>query len=59
MGLKTKKSANVKLNFFWREVVLSDDPSVRQTYPAHEEIQMTPGRTTSRDLNDPVKQERS
>ena len=39
MGLKTKKSADAKLNSFWREVVLSDDAPPAQPSPTHEEIQ--------------------
>src|SRR5689334_10283442 len=38
MDLQTKEAAKVKLNTFWREILLSDNSLVTQTSPTREEL---------------------
>lgn len=49
MNSQTKEAADYRLNFFWREVVLSDDAPVTQHFPAREEIGTGLTRSTSRE----------
>jgi hypothetical protein len=64
MGLKIEKAADIKLNTFWRELILSDDALTPDHSPIHEELRrrayeiyLPQGATGGRDLENRLQAE--